>query len=166
MNQKMLDLILTVNIASVQRNVTRVVINVMKSYIVHCLYCVLLIVFPKRPSQPSPAAAAGLQLVTSQTMSMPATLSVGGTSGGTQTRQFAFSQVQTALKCRLPECDKPCCVEPNGRAHDFCSKAHARAYLAQQQQQKPPQQVLQQPTSSMMSSIGLPTREGNIEHVW
>lgn len=107
--------------------------------------------FPKRPSQPSPAAAAGLQLVTSQTMSMPATLSVGGTSGGIQTKQFAFSQVQAALKCRLPECNKPCCVEPNGRAHDFCTKAHARAYLAQQQQ-KPPRQVLQQPPSSMMPS--------------
>lgn len=101
--------------------------------------------FPKQPSQP---ASAEVQSVSS----LQAMVSVGGTT------QLAISQVQAALKCKLPGCDKPCHVESNGRAHDFCSKAHAITYTKQQQRQQ--WQILQQPLPSMLPSTGSSMPDG------
>jgi len=86
-------------------------------------------VFPKQPSQPFSAEMQSIS--SSQAMGMTSVVSVSGT---TPSGQFSsISQVQAALKCKLPGCVKPCYVESNGKAHDFCSKAHAISYEKQKQ---------------------------------
>jgi len=49
--------------------------------------------------------------------------------------QLAIPQIQSALKCKLSSCQKPCFMEVSGRVHDFCSKAHALTYTQQMSQQ-------------------------------
>ena len=104
--------------------------------------------FPKKPSQPTTAATVSSQATRVLTM-----------VGGTQAGQLAISsQIQAALKCKLPGCDKPCFVESNGQAYDYCSKAHARAYTSVQQKQ--PQQLLPQMFPSTLSPSGPPMPDG------
>ena len=53
--------------------------------------------------------------------------------GQSQASQFDIAEVQAALKCKLPGCNKPCTIESSGYVHDFCSKGHAVAYTSKKQ---------------------------------
>ena len=98
------------------------------------LYLLLLVLF-KQPNQP---ASVEMQFTS---------------ISETQAAQYAISEVQAALKCRLPGCDKPCSIESSGHVYDFCSKSHAIAYNNTQEEQK---QAIKHP----ISSIGLPMVDG------
>jgi len=89
-------------------------------------------VFPKQPSQPT---STEMQFASSQA----SVISVD------ETKAAIIKEIQAALKCNLPGCDKPCSIESTGQVYDFCSKDHAIAYQKLQQQQKQPQQIPQQP---------------------
>ena len=95
----------------------------------------LVIVIPKQPNQ-------------------PVSVEMWSTSvSEKENANHAITEVQAALKCMLPGCNKPCSIESSGHVYDFCSKEHALAY----NQQKQAQQVIQSPTKS---SIGLPMVDG------
>jgi len=53
------------------------------------------------------------------------------------TGQLAIFQVPAPFRCKLPRCNNACFKEVSGRVHDFCSKAHAIAYVQLQKQQVP-----------------------------
>ena len=94
--------------------------------------------FAKSPGQYTPKGpqAAGSQGAAATSMSAPMQVPAG--ASGLQdgpAGQLAISQIQSALKCKLPGCHKPCYMEVGGRVHDFCSKAHAMTYTHQSPQQ-------------------------------
>ena len=64
--------------------------------------------------------------------------------------QFDIAEVQAALKCKLPGCDKPCTIESSGHVHDFCSKAHAVAYTNKKREHKKLREDIKDPVSSMI----------------
>ena len=70
------------------------------------------------------------------------------------TGPLAISQITSALKCKLPNCPKPCYMEVNGHVHDFCSKAHAVTYFQQQSQQQSQQPMAQSPGAPTTMSKG------------
>ena len=78
----------------------------------------------------------------------------------TQAAQYAISEVQAALKCRLPGCNKPCFIESSGHVYDFCSKNHAIAYNNTQGEEK---RAINDPSTSAISSIGLPMVDGMLQ---
>jgi len=73
------------------------------------------------------------------------------------TGPLAISQITSALKCKLPNCPKPCYMEVNGHVHDFCSKAHAVTYFQQQSQQQSQQPMAQSPGAPTTMSKGTPS---------
>lgn len=49
-----------------------------------------------------------------------------GTSSQPGLTSIQAKQMKKGLpKCKLPECSKPCYIEPNGHIHDFCCRTHA-----------------------------------------
>lgn len=80
------------------------------------------------------------------TMSMSSVVSVSTLQDG-PTGQLAIFQAPAPFRCKLPHCNNSCFTEVSGRVHDFCSKAHAIAYMQLQKQQVP----------SIMQSSELPS---------
>lgn len=67
---------------------------------------------------------------------MSSTISVGALEEG-PTGQLDVFQSPAPFKCKLPRCNNSCYKEVSGRVHDFCSKAHAIAYMKLQNQHVP-----------------------------
>ena len=82
------------------------------------------------------------------TMSMSRTMAVGTLEGG-PTGQMDIFQTPAPFKCKLPRCVNPCYKEVTGRVHDFCSRAHAIAYMQLQNQQVPSVMDTSKPTSQI-----------------
>ena len=66
----------------------------------------------------------------------------------------------TPGQCKIPGCTKPCFVEKNGRAHEFCGKTHADLYkksMPVQQVPRPtPTMMYQAPSSQQPMFFGAP----------
>lgn len=81
-----------------------------------------------------------MQSVPSQTvyatMNMSSTVAVGTLEDG-PTGQLDIFQTPAPIRCKLPRCNNSCFKEVTGRVHDFCSKAHAIAYMQLQKQEVP-----------------------------
>ena len=80
--------------------------------------------------------SASSQGVYTTTMSMSRTMGAGTLESG-PTGQLDIFQTPAPFKCKLPRCNNSCFKEVTGRVHDFCSKAHAIAYMQLQNQQVP-----------------------------
>ena len=93
--------------------------------------------FPKQPNQA--AAIAGMELAS---------------VNQTQASHFDIAEVQAALRCKLPGCDKPCTIESSSYVHDFCSRAHAVAYTNRKQEQNRFENDIKDPLSSTIPMPG------------
>lgn len=90
-------------------------------------------VFTKSNSQSTPKASSQGTAARSMSTPMQVPASASGVQDGSA-GQLAISQIQSALKCKLPGCQKACFMEVSGRVHDFCCKAHALTYTQQPNQ--------------------------------
>lgn len=134
---------LTVHTASVQHYITRMQTQVIKTHesciiiiIVHyptCIHC-YFVIFTVHSKQ---VVATRMQSAPPQTfyasMSTSSTVSVGTLEDG-PTGQLNIFQAPSPFRCKLPRCNNSCFKEVTGRVHDFCSKAHAIAYMELQKQ--------------------------------